>query len=92
MAKLWFLKHFVNKNWLSCHKFVVDVLSRFSVKLHQLTLNAIVTLKKYVWATVTYGGEPFVMVFVKALLSTLVKEDHFLIDHLVWELHPYSED
>jgi hypothetical protein len=46
-----------------CHPFVVEVLKCFSVQLHQLTLNAIVALSKYVWALTTYGVEPSIEVF-----------------------------
>jgi hypothetical protein len=44
---------------------VAEVLSRFDVQLHQLTPNAIVALKKYVWATIKYEGESFVEIFTK---------------------------
>ena len=41
---------------LPAHRFVGEVLRRFSVQIHQLTPNAIVALAKYVWATTSYGG------------------------------------
>jgi hypothetical protein len=50
---------------LSAHRFVVEVLRRFEVQVHQLTSNAVVALAKYVWATTSYGGQPSVEVFAK---------------------------
>jgi hypothetical protein len=50
---------------LPSHRFVVEVLWRFEVQIHQLTPNAMVALAKYVWAVSSYGGEPSVEVFVK---------------------------
>jgi hypothetical protein len=50
---------------LPAHRFVGEVLRRFSVQIHQLTPNAVVALSKYVWATASYGGQPSVEVFAK---------------------------
>jgi hypothetical protein len=50
---------------LPAHRFVVEVLQRFEVQVHQLTPNAVVALAKYVWATTSYGGQPSVEVFAK---------------------------
>jgi hypothetical protein len=50
---------------LPAHRFVGEVLHRFNVQIHQLTLNAVVALSKYVWATTSYGGQPSVKVFAK---------------------------
>jgi hypothetical protein len=50
---------------LPAHRFVGEVLRRFNVQVHQLTLNAVVALSKYVWATTSYIGQPSVEVFVK---------------------------
>jgi hypothetical protein len=50
---------------LPTHRFVGEVLRRFSVQIHQLTPNAVVALSKYVWATTSYGGQPSVEVFAK---------------------------
>jgi hypothetical protein len=50
---------------LSMHRFVVDVLRRFEVQVHQLTPNVVVALAKYVWAVSSYGGQPSVEVFAK---------------------------
>jgi hypothetical protein len=50
---------------LPAHRFVAEVLQRFELQVHQLTPNAVVALAKYVWATTSYGGRPFVEVFAK---------------------------
>lgn len=50
---------------LPTHCFVVVVLDRFRVQLHQLMPNAMVALAKFVWEVVTYGGQPSAEVFVK---------------------------
>jgi hypothetical protein len=50
---------------LPAHRFVVEVLRRFDVQVHQLTPNAVVALAKYVWAVASYGGQPSVEVFAK---------------------------
>jgi hypothetical protein len=50
---------------LPTHHFVVEVLRRFDMQVHQLTPNAVVALAKYVWAVASYGGQPSVEVFAK---------------------------
>jgi hypothetical protein len=50
---------------LPAHRFVVEVLQRFEVLVHQLTPNAVVALAKYAWAVTSYGGQPSVEVFAK---------------------------
>jgi hypothetical protein len=50
---------------LPAHCFVVEVLQRFEVHVHQLTSNAMVALAKYVWEATSYGGQPSVEVFAK---------------------------
>jgi hypothetical protein len=50
---------------LPAHRFVAEVLQKFEVQVHQLTLNAVVALAKYVWAVTSYGGQPSVEVFAK---------------------------
>jgi hypothetical protein len=50
---------------LPAHRFVVEVLWRFDVQVHQLTPNVVVALAKYVWAVASYGGQPSVEVFAK---------------------------
>jgi hypothetical protein len=50
---------------LPAHRFVVEVLWRFEVQIHQLTPNAMAALAKYVWVVSSYGGEPTIEVFAK---------------------------
>jgi hypothetical protein len=50
---------------LPAHRFVVEVLQRYDVQIHQLTPNAVVALAKYVWAVTLYGGHPSIEVFAK---------------------------
>jgi hypothetical protein len=50
---------------LPAHHFVVEVLRRFGVQVHQLTPNAVVALAKYVWAVASYGGQPSMEAFAK---------------------------
>jgi hypothetical protein len=50
---------------LPAHRFVSEVLQKFEVQVHQMTLNTVVALAKYVWATTSYGGQPSVEVFAK---------------------------
>jgi hypothetical protein len=50
---------------LSAHRFVVEVLRKFEIQIHQLTSNVMVALAKYVWAVSSYGGEPSAEVFAK---------------------------
>jgi hypothetical protein len=50
---------------LPAHRFVVEVLQRFEVQVHQLTPNVVVALAKFVWAATSYGGQPSVEVFAK---------------------------
>jgi hypothetical protein len=50
---------------LPANRFVVEVLQRFEVQVHQLTPNAVVALAKYVWAATSYGGQHYVEVFAK---------------------------
>jgi hypothetical protein len=50
---------------LPAHRFIVEVLRKFEIQIHQLKPNAMVALEKYVWAISSYGGEPSVEVFAK---------------------------
>jgi hypothetical protein len=50
---------------LPAHRFIVEVLRKFEVQIHQLVPNAMVALAKYVWAVFSYGGEPSAEVFAK---------------------------
>jgi hypothetical protein len=51
---------------LSMHRFIVEVLRKFEIQIHQLTPNVMVALEKYVWMVSSYGGEPSVEVFAKS--------------------------
>jgi hypothetical protein len=50
---------------LPADRFVEEVLRKFEIQIHQLTLNVMVALAKYVWAVSSYGGEPSAEVFAK---------------------------
>jgi hypothetical protein len=50
---------------LPVHRFLVEVLRKFEIQIHQLTLNDMVALAKFVWAVTSYGEEPSVEVFAK---------------------------
>jgi 5-methylcytosine-specific restriction endonuclease McrA len=50
---------------LPTHWFMVEVMRRFEVQIHQLTPNAMVALAKFVWVVTSYSGEPSVKVFAK---------------------------
>ena len=50
---------------LSAHRFIVEVLRKFEIQIHQLTSIAMVALAKYVWAVTSYGEESYVEVFTK---------------------------
>jgi hypothetical protein len=43
---------------LPADRFMVEVLRRFEVQIHQLTPNAMVALVKFVWVVTSYSGEP----------------------------------
>jgi hypothetical protein len=47
------------------HPVLVDTLCKFHVQLHQLTLNAIVQISKFIWAVTSCGGHPTVDVFAQ---------------------------
>jgi hypothetical protein len=40
------------------HPAFTEILVKFWVQLHQLTLNAIAQMSKYFWAVLSFGGEP----------------------------------
>jgi hypothetical protein len=44
---------------------LIDILVKFRVQLHQLTLNAFAQLSKYFWALMSFGDEPSSDGFVK---------------------------
>lgn len=56
---------FVDGLRLLSHGFLVEVLEKFKVQIHQLTPNVVVALSKFVWATTTIGGGPSAEVFTK---------------------------
>jgi hypothetical protein len=64
---------FVDGLRLPAHRFVVEVLWRFKVQIHQLTPNAMAALAKYVWVVCSYSGEPYVEVFAKHYYMHLQK-------------------
>jgi hypothetical protein len=45
------------------HPVLLDILRKFRVLLHQLTLNAIVQIGKFIWAVTSCGGHPIRDVF-----------------------------
>jgi hypothetical protein len=60
-----FMPFFVTGLCLLAQRFMVEVLQRFEVQVHQLTPNAVVALTKYVWVVTSYGGQLCVEVFTK---------------------------
>jgi hypothetical protein len=50
---------------LPAHRFIVEVLRKFEIQIHQLVSNAMVVLAKFVWVVTSYGGEPSVEVLAK---------------------------
>ena len=47
------------------HPRFTEYLKKFRVELHQLTLNAIVQISKFIWAVSSCGGDPSAEVFAK---------------------------
>jgi hypothetical protein len=47
------------------HPVLVDILWKFQVQLHQLTPNAIVQIRKFIWAVSSCGGYPTADVFAR---------------------------
>jgi hypothetical protein len=43
---------------------LVDILCKFRVQLHELTLNAIVQISKFIWVVTSCGGRPIADVFI----------------------------
>lgn len=76
---------------LPAHRFVVEVLQRFEVQVHQLTPNAVVALAKYVWAATSYGGQPSIGVFAKNYCLHWQKKD-WKQDCTVWIVLVHAED
>lgn len=51
-----------------CHPFVLEVLRRYHVQLHELTPNAFVHLGRFVWLSTSFGGAPDIKVFAPEFL------------------------
>jgi hypothetical protein len=47
------------------HLGLTDILVKFRVQLHQLTLNAFTQLSMYFWTVMSFDGEPSSDEFVK---------------------------
>jgi hypothetical protein len=47
------------------HPFLLDILSKFQVQLHQLTPNAIVQISKFIWAITSCGAHPTADLFAQ---------------------------
>jgi hypothetical protein len=47
------------------HPMLADILLKYQIYVHQLTLNTIVQLSKYVWAVTSFGGVPSAKGFTK---------------------------
>jgi hypothetical protein len=45
------------------HLVLAEILQKFRVRLHQLMPNAIVQIRKFIWAVSSYGGRPTTDVF-----------------------------
>jgi hypothetical protein len=45
------------------HLVLAEILQKFRVQLHQLMPNAIVQIRKFIWAVSSYGGYPTTDVF-----------------------------
>jgi hypothetical protein len=45
------------------HPVLLDILCKFRVQIHQLTLNAIVQISKFIWPVTSCGGRPNAKVF-----------------------------
>jgi hypothetical protein len=52
------------------HRFVIEVLRRFEVQIHQLTPNAMAALVKYVWAISSYDGNHLLKSSQKVIVCT----------------------
>jgi hypothetical protein len=48
---------------MSLHPVHADILRKFQVQLHHLTLNAIIQINKFIWVVTSCGGCPTVDVF-----------------------------
>jgi hypothetical protein len=48
------------------HPSFIEILLKYRVQLHQLTLNAIVQMSNFFWAVLSFGGEPSTDGFAKS--------------------------
>jgi hypothetical protein len=60
-----FVEFFAVGLWMPLHLALTDILVKFWVQLHQLTLNDFAQLSKYFWAVMSFGDEPSSNGFVK---------------------------
>jgi hypothetical protein len=60
-----FEEFFVTGLWMPPQLVLTDILLKFWVQFHQLTLNAFAQLSKYFWAVLSFGGKPSGDSFVK---------------------------
>jgi hypothetical protein len=58
-----FKNFFIASLCIPSHPILLEILCKFQVQLHQLTLNAIVQISKFVWAVTYCGAHPTVDVF-----------------------------
>ena len=50
---------------IPCHSFVLEVLRKYRLQLHELSPSGIVHLAKFIWAVESFGGKADVEVFAK---------------------------
>lgn len=60
-----FRDNFVAGLVIPCHQFVLAVLDRYRIHLHELTPNAFAHLCKFIWGMVSYDGDPNFEVFAR---------------------------
>jgi hypothetical protein len=77
---------------LPAHRFIVEVLQKFEVQIHQLTPNAMVALTKYLWTVFSYGGEPSAVVFAKNYCLHWQKKEDRWFDCSIWVMRFHVED
>lgn len=58
-----FRDYFVVGLVIPCHQFVMVVLDRYHIQLHDLTPTTFAHLSNFVWAMVSYDGDPDIEVF-----------------------------
>lgn len=60
-----FRDYFIAGIVIPSHQFVLVVLDRYHIQLLELTSTAFVHLSKFIWAMVSYGGDPDIEVFTQ---------------------------